>query len=400
MEFSYKAISKEGRTTNGSIEAENQDRALSYLKESGYTILSVNEKSVPVTSSFSALFSRVNFSQIVDFTRQMSIMLSSGLTLIDAFEIFKRQSDNVAFLKLMQEIDSDIKAGLSFSEALKKHPHLFSNLYISLIKAGEASGKLDEIMKKLAINLERQRTFQSKVKGAMIYPIIIICAMSVVMFIMLTFVLPKLLDVYKDFNVKLPIMTVFLINVSTFFNKFWWLIILTVIFGIVMLMKIIHSKSGKRLFDRISLHVPLINSIIRISALVDTTRTLSILIGAGVSILEALDIITETTNNIIYQEAFRRIKHGIETGESLGNAMEASHIFPPILVQMTTVGEQTGHLDETLGHLASYFESESEIAIKSLTTLIEPTLLIVLGLGVGFVVIAVITPIFSLTSSL
>ncbi|OGK29350.1 hypothetical protein A3B02_00900 [Candidatus Roizmanbacteria bacterium RIFCSPLOWO2_01_FULL_42_14] len=400
MEFSYKAISKEGRTTNGSIEAENQDRALSYLKESGYTILSVNAKSVPVTSSFSALFSRVNFSQIVDFTRQMSIMLSSGLTLIDAFEIFKRQSDNVAFLKLMQEIDSDIKAGLSFSEALKKHPHLFSNLYISLIKAGEASGKLDEIMKKLAINLERQRTFQSKVKGAMIYPIIIICAMSVVMFIMLTFVLPKLLDVYKDFNVKLPIMTVFLINVSTFFNKFWWLIILTVIFGIVMLMKIIHSKSGKRLFDRISLHVPLINSIIRISALVDTTRTLSILIGAGVSILEALDIITETTNNIIYQEAFRRIKHGIETGESLGNAMEASHIFPPILVQMTTVGEQTGHLDETLGHLASYFESESEIAIKSLTTLIEPTLLIVLGLGVGFVVIAVITPIFSLTSSL
>src|SRR3989338_85208 len=399
MEFSYKAISKEGRTTNGSIEAENQDRALSYLKESGYTILSVKAKSVPVTSSFSALFSRVNFSQIVDFTRQMSIMLSSGLTLIDAFEIFKRQSDNVAFLKLMQEIDSDIKAGLSFSEALKKHPHLFSNLYISLIKAGEASGKLDEIMKKLAINLERQRTFQSKVKGAMIYPIIIICAMSVVMFIMLTFVLPKLLDVYKDFNVKLPIMTVFLINVSTFFNKFWWLIILTVIFGIVMLMKIIHSKSGKRLFDRISLHVPLINSIIRISALVDTTRTLSILIGAGVSILESLDIITETTSNVIYQEALRNIRLNIEKGETLGRSLDETGIFPPILVQMTSVGEQTGHLDETLGHLANYFESESEIAIKALTTLIEPAILIVLGIGVGFVVIAVITPIFSLSSS-
>ena len=145
--------------------------------------------------------------------------------------------------------------------------------------------------------------------------------------------------------------------------------------------------------------MPVVSRIVKISALVDTTRTLSILITAGVSILEALDIITETTSNVVYQEAFVEIKHAIERGETLGNAMEATHIFPPILVQMTTVGESTGHLDETLGHLANYFESESEIAVKALTTLIEPAILVVLGLGVGFVVIAVITPIFSLSSS-
>ena len=151
--------------------------------------------------------------------------------------------------------------------------------------------------------------------------------------------------------------------------------------------------------DRVTLRLPIINQVVKISALVDTTRTLSILIGAGVSILEALDIITETTTNVVYQEAFIKIKQAIEKGEPLGRALDEANIFPPIFVQMTSVGEQTGHLDETLGHLANYFESESEIAIKSLTTLIEPTILIVLGLGVGFVVIAVITPIFSLTSS-
>jgi type IV pilus assembly protein PilC len=185
---------------------------------------------------------------------------------------------------------------------------------------------------------------------------------------------------------------------SDFFSAYWPMVLIGSIGGIIAISRFYKSRPGKRAIDQVMLRLPIVSRVIKIAALVDTTRTLSILIGAGVSILEALDIITETTGNVVYQEAFVAIKHGVERGETLGNSLEAAHIFPPIFVQMTSVGESTGHLDETLGHLANYFESESEIAIKALTTLIEPAILVVLGLGVGFVVIAVITPIFSLSS--
>ncbi|OGK28589.1 hypothetical protein A3D06_01895 [Candidatus Roizmanbacteria bacterium RIFCSPHIGHO2_02_FULL_40_9] len=398
MEFTYKAI-KNNQTVNGVIEAESEDKALTYLRASNITILNIQNKSKPVMSSLGGLFSKVAFSDIVDFTRQLSIMLNSGLTLIDSLDILKRQTQKTAYTKLIYDIDDDVRAGNSLSMALKNQKGLFNNLYIALVKAGEASGKLDDILNKLSSNLEQQRAFRGKIKGAMVYPAIVMSAMGGVMFVMVSFVIPKLLEVYKDFNVKLPAPTVFLIALSNFFQHFWFLVIIGFVAGVVALRRYYRSRIGKLTIDRVMLKLPLISRIIKISALVDTTRTLSILVGAGVSILEALDIITETTTNIVYQNALKDVKISIEKGETLGKSLDEAGIFPPIFVQMTAVGEQTGHLDDTLGHLAAYFESESEIAIKSLTTLIEPAILIVLGLGVGFVVIAVITPIFSLTSS-
>ena len=219
------------------------------------------------------------------------------------------------------------------------------------------------------------------------------------MFVMLTFVIPKLLEVYKEFNVKLPAATVFLIFISDLFANYWYIILISIAATIFLIKKAYASAAGRLIFDRIILRAPVISKVVKVAALVDTTRTLSILIAAGVSILESLDIITETTSNVIYQNALRRVRQIIEQGGTLGGALEDAKIFPPIFVQMTSVGEQTGHLDETLGHLAKYFESESEIAIKAMTTLIEPAILMVLGVGVMFVVVAVITPIFSLSSS-
>ncbi len=398
MEYSYKAI-KDNKTTSGTVEAESQDKALAYLRSGGLVILDIHEHTRPISTSFSAFFSKVAFTDVVDMTRQLSIMLNSGLTIIDSLDILKRQAVKPAYLKLIESIDADVKAGSSFSNALKKYPQQFNNLYIALVKAGEASGKLDEILVKLADTLEQERTFKSKIKGAMVYPAIVITAMGGVMFVMLTFVIPKLLEVYKEFNVELPAPTVFLIFISDIFANFWYAILLGIFFAVFLFKRAYKSTSGRLVFDKLMLRLPVVSKVVKVAALVDTTRTLSILIGAGVSILDSLDIITETTSNIIYQNAFRRIRQVIEQGGSLGGALEDTKIFPPILVQMTSVGEQTGHLDETLGHLAKYFESESEIAIKAMTTLIEPAILIVLGVGVMFVVIAVITPIFSLSSS-
>ena len=242
MEYSYKGI-QEGKVVNGVIEAENEEKAIAYLKSNKLTILKLSEKSRPISETIGSIFSRVKFNDIVDFTRQLSIMLTSGLTLIDSLDILKRQSDNKAFLKLMQELDTDVKAGMNLSDALAKRPKLFSNLYISLVKAGEASGKLDEIMKKLAENLERQRTFKNKVKGAMVYPVIVVVAMLGVMFVMISFVIPKLLDIYKDFDVELPLPTLVLIALSDFFSVYWPGVLIGLVVGIFVLHRVFKSKT-------------------------------------------------------------------------------------------------------------------------------------------------------------
>ena len=326
-------------------------------------------------------------------------MLNAGLTLIDALEILKKQITKVSLRKLINDIDTDIRAGESFSSALKKYPGNFSNLYIALVRSGEASGKLGEILIRLADNLEKEREFKSKLKGALVYPVIVMVGMVIVMFVMVTFVVPKLLNLYKDFNITLPWTTLLLISISNFSVRFWPLIILGTVAGWYFLNKYLKTKVGKEYFDRLALRLPVFGSIIKISSLVDATRTLSILINAGVSILDALSIIVDTTGNVVYKNAFANVSSNVEKGQSLGMSLEQEGIFPPILVQMFQVGEQTGNLDDTLMRLSKYFEMESEIAIKSMTTLIEPVILLVLGFGVGFLVLSVITPIYNLTSS-
>ncbi len=398
MYFKYKAL-KNDVIVEKQIEAASQAAVLDYLKRNGYFPVSVVAAKKEEPSIFSTLFSKTDFNDIVDFTRQIAIMLNAGLTLIDALEILKKQLIKPTMKQMVNDIDSQIKAGESFSSALRKYPDSFPNLYIALVKSGEASGKLGEILLRLADNLEKERELKSKLKGALIYPVIVIVAMVAVMFIMITFVIPKLLTLYQDFDVELPWTTQLLIAISTFSTRFWPLIILGAFGGWYFLQKYLKTKAGKEQFDIITLKLPVFGPIIKVSALVDSTRTLAILIGAGVSILDALNIIIETTENVVYQKAFTSISRKVEKGQSLGVSLDQEGIFPPILVQMAQVGEQTGNLDDTLLRLSKYFEMESEIAIKSMTTLIEPMILVVLGAGVGFLVLSVITPIYNLTSS-
>lgn len=399
MKFTYKAL-RNGQPIRGTLEAEDEKNVVDYLKSSGLFVLEISTATSSwLPSMSSGLFNRVKFADLVDFTRQLSIMLNSGLSIADSLDILRKQAQTPALKKMITEINEEIQAGNSFSSALKKYGDVFSRLYIALVKAGEASGKLDEIMKKLAGNLEKQRSFQGKMKGALIYPAIVIVAMMGVMFIMITFVVPQLLSLYKDFNIVLPLPTRILIFVSGFMQKFWILVIAAVFAISTLVGRYAKTRIGHKRIDSIVLRIPLIKRVVRISALVNSTRTLAILVNAGVPILQALDIIIETTGNVVYQEAFKTVKIKVEKGASLGKSLDEEGIFPPIFVQMTLVGEKTGHLDETLMHLSKYFESEAEMAIKAVTILIEPAILIILGFAVGFVVLAVITPIFSLSNA-
>lgn len=398
MYFRYRAL-KKNKIISGKIEANSQNDVVEYLKVNNLFPVDIKKYEMTGTPILGFILDRISFTDIVDLTRQLAIMLNAGLTLIDSFEIIKKQITKVSLLKIIEDIDKEVRGGKSFSSALLKYPQHFSSLYISLVRAGETSGKLSEILLKLADNLEKQREFRGKIKGALIYPVVVIVAMVSVMFIMITFVIPQLLNLYKEFNIKLPLPTLILIAVSSFSARFWPFIIAGVFFGTAGLRNYFKTKAGKRVADRLILKIPVFGSVIKMSALVDSTRTLAILIGSGVNILDALEIIIDTSSNIIYQDAFRNIYIQVEKGVSLGVAMESENIFPPILVQMTTVGEQTGHLDDTLLRISHYFEMESELAVKALTTMIEPLILVLLGLGVGFLVISVITPIYNLTSS-
>jgi len=398
MFFQYKAL-KDGKTITKKIEAASSEVVLQYLQKNDYFPISVEQVQDRNINFLDSLTQRVVFNDIVDFTRQVAIMLNAGLTLIDALEILKKQTVKLPLKKMIEAIDAKIKGGESFSDALKNYRGNFSNLYISLVKSGEASGKLGEILLRLADNLEKEREFKSKLKGALVYPAIIIIGMFVVMFIMVTFVLPKLLGLYKDFNVELPMSTKILIAISSFSAKFWPLVLVLIFVGFYFVKKYLATKVGKKSFDQLALKTPVFGHIISISALVESTRTLSILIGSGISILDALAIVIDSTDNSIFQEAFVTVRKKVEKGQSMGIALEQEGIFPPILVQMSQVGEQTGNLDDTLLRLSKYFEMESEMAVKTMTTLIEPLILVFLGVGVGFLVMSVITPIYNLTNS-
>lgn len=401
MLFQYKAI-KDGIEIVRRIEAQDEDSVVAYLKENGYipiTVTPARRIDIDLGDLVKLPREKLSAVDVVDFTRQLAIMLNAGLTLIDALKIFKKQVTKKSMLRVVDVIDEQIRAGNSLSTALKMFPNYFSSMYVALVRAGEASGKLSEILLRLAENLEKDREIKGKLKSALIYPGIIILSMIIVIFIMLTFVLPKLLNFYQEFNIKLPASTQFLIFISTFSAKFWPIIILVVVTGVVLLRRYIKSKQGRLLFDTLSLRIPVISNILKMSALVDSTRTLSLLVGAGVSILESLNIIIETTENVVFQQSYRNILKNVEKGVSLGSALSYEGVFPPIFVQMTIVGESTGNLDDTLLRLSKYFEMESEIAIKTMTTLIEPIILIILGVGVGFLVVSVITPIYNFTSS-
>lgn len=398
MLYQYRAV-KDNVVEERTIEAESIDEVIDYLRRHNYFLINVRPARGRGFTLFDPFLHKVRRKDIVDMTRQLAIMMVAGLTIVQALDILKKQQSKEELITIIDDVEKQIKSGNTFSFALRRYPQYFSNLYIALIKSGEATGKLAEVLSKLADNLEKEQEVKGRLRNALIYPVIVLVAMLAVMFILMTFVVPKMLDLYREFDSELPFTTQFLIWLSGFFVAFWPLILIVFFAGIYFLYTYLHTKSGKRWLDKTLLSLPNVKTVIAYTALVNSTRTLSILIGSGVSILEALTIIVDTTDNVLYQDSFRRIYKEVERGRSLGSAFSNEAIFPPILVQMTVIGENTGHLDETLGRISHYFESESELAIKAMTTLFEPLILVVLGVGVGFIVLAIITPLYNLTSS-
>lgn len=396
IRFRFKAKSKEGLTRKGIVEAQSLASAANVLREQGLVIVELHELSA--SGSMFAMSNKVKFEDIVNFTRQLSTMIGAGLPLTDALSILQVQASPILQSKISQ-ILRNIEGGSTFANALEAHPDAFSKVYVALIRAGESAGVLDTILVRLADNLESEREFRSKTKGALIYPVIVLIGMTVVGIVMMVFVLPKLTSMYQDFNAELPAITKALINFSNFLNRFWYIMIVGIfglLYGLKMWKK---TKSGAVAIDQLTLKIPIYGKIRLMVMMAEFSRTLALLASAGVSLVESLGIVKDVVDSVILSQSLVVIAKDVEKGNPLATSLAKHPAFPMIISQMVAVGEQTGKLDEILNRVAVYFEVESEHAIKNLSTAMEPLIMILLGVGVGFLIVAIIVPIYNLTSA-
>lgn len=398
--FQYRAKSKEGKLHKGKIEARDIKQAASILRERDLVVVGLRPARRVIKLDFlSSIFRRVKFVEIVNFTRQMSTMITAGLPLTEALALLETQS-STSLQPIVSQVLRDIEGGKPLGDGLEKHPKVFSSVYVALVRAGEAAGKLDEMLKRLADNLEKEREFRSKTKGALMYPLIVMVGMSIVALIMMFVVVPQMTSIYEDFGSELPFSTQLLVASSNFLISYWYVGIIGFFVSGWLFRAWRATPVGRRTWDLITIKIPLFGKLKEQVLLAEFCRTLGLLISAGVSIVEALTIVSDAVNNVVYENSIKETANRVEKGISVAATMATYEHFPAILPQMLAVGEETGKVDEVLLKLAVYFESESENMIKGLTTAIEPLIMVFLGIGVGFMVLSIIMPIYKLTSEL
>ena len=396
-EYTYTVVDKKGTTKRGIVQATSPKQAAVVLHEKGFTIVSIEPKKKGLAAI--KIFGGISIGILSQFTRQLATMITAGLPLADSLEVLQKQTENQSMQEVIGSVSEDITGGNSFSSALAKHPDVFNLAFVNMIKAGEASGTLDKVLLKLADKLERDREFQGKVKGALIYPAVIIVAMLGVAAIILIFVVPKLSEVYEDLNIALPLPTRILMALSGFMVTFWWLIIILTVVGVMALRRYRKTPEGGLAIDRILLKLPVIGKLNRDSSLAEFTRTLGSLVAAGVPIIEALKISGDTAGNAVHKAAVSNVVNMVEKGATLSKALGKEGVFPPIVPQMASVGEETGKLDEVLSKVAHFFEVEVEQQVKNLTTALEPIIMVILGIMVALLMISIVLPIYSITAA-
>jgi len=395
--FTYRAKDQQGKTLTRVVEARDEKQALSLLHTRRLIVISLSLEKEKGLRNLVRVFQKISFNDVVNFSRQLSTMITAGLSLTNALALLEVQL-SPAMARGIGDVLRKIEDGGSLAEALSRHPKVFSKVYIALIRAGESAGVLDKVLARLADNLEKQRDFKSQVKGAMIYPIIVLIAMAGVAAVMMIFVLPKMMSLYQEFGAELPLPTRILMGISKFSVSFWWLgltFILVFIYGVSFWKK---TKIGQRQYDQLLFKIPIFGNLNKKVILTEFTRTLGLLINTGIPIVEGLNIVAEATGNEVYREDIDLAAKKVEKGFPLAISLAESGSFPPIVSQMISVGEETGKVDQVLNKLSKYLEAESEQTIKGLTSAMEPLIIVILGIGVGFLVIAVIMPIYNLTS--
>jgi type IV pilus assembly protein PilC len=398
--FQYKVKdNKTGKLVEGTLEAENAQLVVSKLRAMGYTPIEIQQQggaNLGRDLKIPGFSDRIKLKEIAVFSRQFATMINSGLSLLRALYILAEQTESKPLAAVVNQVRQDVERGASLSAALSKHPKAFNRLYVSMVRAGEIGGALDTVLMRLAETIEKQVELRRKVKSAMTYPVVVGALVLVIVTAMLLFVIPMFENIYKELGGKLPAPTQFLINISKLMRSLWYLIFLGEIGAAVGFKRWVNSEEGRKRWDAIKLRMPVFGALVRKTALARFARTLSALVRSGVPILESLDIVADTSGNHVVATAVWDTQQAVKRGEPLSKKLEDHAVFPPMVVQMMAVGEETGALDEMLDKIADFYDQEVEATVDALTSLIEPLLIVVMGVCVGGMIISLYLPMFNI----
>jgi type IV pilus assembly protein PilC len=392
--FTYTARSFAGEMRTATLEASSRDDVIAQLRRQRMNVVKIDEATPKKPKR-----GHIKMRDIVILTRQFSTMINAGLPLVQAMTILSEQSENKTLADIMRKVVFDVESGNTVADALGKHPQAFSNLYVNMVAAGEAGGILDTILMRLATFMEKNDALIRKVKGAMIYPGVIMTVAAVAVTVLLIFVIPVFENLFASAGLALPLPTRIVMGASRFLKGYWYVVLAVIAVSVFMFRKYNATSNGKLKVDRFMLRIPVLGDVLRKSAVSRFTRTLGTLVSSGVSILDGLEITAKTAGNRVVQDAIMESRSSIAGGDTIAAPLKKSGVFPPMVISMISVGEQTGGLDEMLSKIADFYDEEVDAAVSNLLSLLEPVMIVFLGAVVGGMVVAMYLPIFDMINA-
>ena len=402
MKFNYQARTAEGVVQTGTVEAPSQDVAVETLHRHGLIILEITQEKAGFVLSLSAelpFFNKVKNQDIVIFSRQLAVLFDAQVPLVQALRTLADQAPP-ALKRIVMELASGVDSGTAFSQSLEKFPKVFSFFYVSVVRAGEASGRLQEVLNYLADHEERSYDLNKKVKGALTYPIFVVSALVIVGAVMMIFVVPQLTSVLEESGQELPFLTKIIISLSDFMRSYWWTGLLAIGAIVGGIWYALQNKTGQDYWDKIKLHIPIFGGIFRKVYLARFSENLGTLIKGGIPIIQSLTITADVVGNVVYKDIILKSREEVRRGNTMNSVFAASKAVPPMVAQMIMIGEQTGKLDALLAKMATFFQKDVDNVMENLTSLIQPILILVLGAAAGVLVAAILLPIYNLSSGL
>ena len=396
--YLWEGVTRKDELKKGEIEAADELAVRTFLRRQGFKSLEIKKKPKDLTEYLPFLAGKVKEKNVVVFCRVFSTMISAGLPLIQCLDLLAQQESNKAFAKIIREIKEDIEGGTSLTDALKKYPKVFDELFTNLIAAGEAGGVLDVVLERLSNYMEKAMKLKSRVKGAMVYPASILLISLGVVALLLIKVIPVFRGMFESMGGELPPLTAVMIAASDFAQSYWWIILSILVLIYVIYNRVYKIEKGRWAIDSLLLKMPLFGELLKKVAVAKFSRTLATMLSSGVSILEGLSIVSKTSGNVVVEDALLKTRQSISGGESIAGPLEASGLFPPMVVQMIAVGEATGALDSMLSKIADFYDDEVDAAVSAMMTLMEPLMIVFLGGIVGTMIVAMYLPIFKMAA--
>ena len=395
--FAYAGRALGGQTARGELSAADRDTAVVQLRSQGITVATIEEKK---KAKVFEKKQKITDKDLVVFTRQFATMIDAGLPLVQCLEILSSQADNKTLGKLLNEVKMDVESGMTYADALKKHPKVFDSLYSNMVRAGEAGGMLDTILQRLAKQMEKNLKLKGQIKAAMYYPAAIVAVAIIVVSVLLVWVIPIFAKMFSEFGGSLPALTQFVIDLSAFMQKYIIFMAIALAGGLWLLKRYYGTPAGRLKIDSLALKLPVLGDVIRKISVARFTRTFGTLIQSGVPIMDSLEIVARTAGNVVVENAIMAARTSVGEGKTLAEPIGKTGVFPPMVVQMISVGEATGALDAMLSKIADFYDEEVDAAVTALTSLLEPVLMVFLGTVIGFIVIAMYLPIFKMASAI